>query len=169
MSAVPSSPPRVEFDATVELTNSCVCMWCPECSFGTRGDERCDDCRGPLERLGECFGCYDEDLAYVDELVAAWAAVNPAPHGLWRVDGRGMGWRRTNGHDYLDLTQESLSGRCAVNAAWTQRFTVQVRPGGELSVCQSHHDAMGELYTVRAATLRELVDDGVLEEECEAA
>lgn len=115
----------------------------PAESFTIRNSCDCEDEEGqPLDCGGECV---EAGFDRVNEAADAWVARNPSPHG-YLIEGRGMGWRRASGtHDWRG--EESLYQVIGVVGLWTQRYTFDAH---EIRISQSHHDAIGERYTVRA-------------------
>ena len=140
--------------STVTINNVCQCMHCDACgiTFGEdpTGPAKCPECEtGEDVTFGDCGGsCYHDALADLSEAVREWAENNPSIDNEWVLTGEGMGWRHLSGTQHIDLTTSCLSNAIGVNSEWTQNWTVETDPGGRLTATQSHHDAMGEVYTV---------------------
>lgn len=134
---------------TITVTNTCECAYCPTCNVGHIGGayEKCDDCDTTIEPSSDCFGC-DDDQDYVNEQFTAWLTANSSDHGHL-VTGAGMGWRGLHGTRVLAVGQlpDDVTTVIGVNSEWTQRWTIDPREGGVCEAVQSHHDAMGEVYT----------------------
>ena len=66
--------------------------------------------------------------------------------GEWHVEGEGLGWRRLSGHKDVDATtgRERL---LQILPETTSTFRVYKRDD-HLRIVNSHHDAMGEVYTI---------------------
>ena len=111
------------------LSNSCTCV---------------DEHDAPLDCGGDCFR---DDASLVADETAAWVARNPSEHG-YLIKGAGMGWSKASGSRDWD-GREPLHEAIGVNSTWTQRYEFNTT---EIWVVQSHHDALGEHYTVRAKT-----------------
>ena len=113
-------------EATFTISNSCSCE-----------DEQ-----------GEAFycggDCVTRDFALVEAETATWLDRNPSEHG-YLIEGAGMGWQKRSGTRDWD-GREPLYRAIGVNSAWTQSYTFGEH---EIAISQSHHDAMGERYTVR--------------------
>ena len=105
----------------------------------------CEDEQGePIDCGGDC---YDADLDLLYAASDAWVERNPSEHG-YLIEGRGMGWRMATGtRDWSGL--EPLEAVIGVVGSWTQRYTFTEH---EIEIIQSHHDAIGERYTVRVKT-----------------
>ena len=105
----------------------------------------CEDEQGePMDCGGDC---YDADLDLLYAASDAWVERNPSEHG-YLIEGRGMGWRKATGtRDWNGL--EPLEAVIGVVGPWTQRYTFTEH---EIEISQSHHDAIGERYTVRVKT-----------------
>ena len=105
----------------------------------------CEDEQGePIDCGGDC---YDADLDLLYAASDAWVKRNPSEHG-YLIEGRGMGWRKATGtRDWSGL--EPLEAVIGVVGSWTQRYTFTEH---EIEISQSHHDAIGERYTVRVKT-----------------
>jgi hypothetical protein len=110
------------------LSNSCTCV---------------DEHDAPLDCGGDCFR---DDASLVADETAAWVARTPAPYG-YLIEGSGMGWTRGVGERDWDGV-EPLYEAIGVNSEWQQGYVFD--DAGEIRITQSHHDAMGEQYTVRA-------------------
>ncbi|NKS56258.1 hypothetical protein GS504_01345 [Rhodococcus hoagii] len=142
---------------TLELTNTCQCEYCDDCSLVIAGGStRCPECEGELAMI-DCGGhCWASDTELLRELVAEWTSANPSESGRFWVDGEGMGWRQRSGFVVVDLDDVDPWEVVGVNSEWTQTWTIEAWKGGRLEVTQSHHDAMGECYTFRPATEAEV-------------
>lgn len=155
-----AAPFTVIHPSTVELSNVCQCMACPDCDLVATGaatevDPTCDECDTALDWY-DCYGdCYHEDVAFITEQIREWARNNPAPDGLYIIDGEGMGWRHLSGYTTFDPTKDDAPSKIGPNTEWTQMWEIDPAPGGKITVTQSHHDAMGESYTFRPATKQE--------------
>ena len=57
-----------------------------------------------------------------------------------------MGWTKASGTRDWD-GREPLHAAIGIDGAWTQRYEFDAT---EIRIVQSHHDAAGERYTVRA-------------------
>jgi hypothetical protein len=105
----------------------------------------CEDEQG---QLFDCGGdCVTADFELVEEEAAAWVDRNPSDHG-YLIEGTGMGWTKASGERDWD-GREPLYRTVGVDSAWTQHYEFDA---AEIRITQSHHDAMGERYTVRAKT-----------------
>lgn len=142
-----------------EITNTCQCHICTDCGLGYTGhdDSPCDDCGGEVEFSNECLDCFSDDKAIITETAQAWFAANPAPEDVYIIEGEGMGWRHRSGIKAI-TSDADISDAISVNAMWTQAWFIDPTAGGEFKATQSHHDAMGEVYTIRPATEDEAED-----------
>jgi hypothetical protein len=114
-----------------------------EMSLSTRCT--CEDERGGMM---DCGGdCFTADAEYLAELSATWVAQNPSDHG-YLIAGEGMGWTKASGTRDWD-GREPLHEAIGVRGEWQQHYHFAAT---EIQITQSHHDAMGERYTVRAKT-----------------
>ena len=112
---------------TLTISNSCSCE---------------DEQGAPFDCGGDCV---TTDFALVEEETATWLDANPSEHG-YLIEGAGMGWQKRAGTRDWD-GREPLYAAVGVNSAWQQAYTFGDH---EIEIVQSHHDAMGERYTVRA-------------------
>lgn len=152
-------PATLQTQAKIELSNTCQCMICPECTIlypGADYGEACDECEGPLD-FGDCGGdCWTEGNEEVKEFLAQWMELNPSPTGKYMIEGKGMGWRHLSGITLFDPAKDDAVAKVSVDSDFTQNWEIDVRKGGTARATQSHHDAMGEVYTFRPATAREV-------------
>lgn len=114
-------------ETTLTISNSCQCE---------------DEAGQPFDCGGDCFA---SDAELINNEAAAWLERNPSEHG-YLIEGAGMGWQKRTGTRDWD-GREPLYRAIGVDAAWTQDYTFAEH---EIRVRQSHHDAMGERYVVRA-------------------
>lgn len=159
---VAASAPRYRVQPVeLEVTNTCQCAWCPECNIGYTGAdyEPCEECGETIQPLGCCDGaCIDE---YLPEVFAEWLTKNRRGHGYFTIEGSGMGWRHLSGSKTFHIDSADAKnpmGLIGVNSQYTQTWTIRPVRGGACEASQSHHDAMGEAYTVRPATAAEARD-----------
>lgn len=136
-----------------EITNTCQCYICLECSLGYTGSDGspCENCDGTIEHSNFCFDCTSDDKEIISETATAWFAANPAPDDLYVIEGSGMGWRGRSGTKIITAT-EDVSDAIAVDAEWTQCWFIDPKAKGDFKATQSHHDSLGEVYMVRPAT-----------------
>lgn len=142
-----------------EITNTCQCSLCAECSIGYVGhdDSPCDECGGRVEYSVDCFDCFSDDKAIITETARAWFAANPAPQDVYIIEGAGMGWRGRSGVKAI-ASGADVSKAISVDAEWTQFWSIDPKAEGEFKATQAHHDAMGEAYVVRPAMEDEAQD-----------
>lgn len=157
-------------EVTVEITNSCICLECCECGILCDGVEVGDECEYCEDGKYEYSpgGC-DGDVCWeymTDDLANQWDEFqkkNPTDTGYYIVYGSGMGWRHRSGHKVFDPTREhELWDIIAVDSMWNQTWTFT---DTTCTAVQSHHDAMGESYTVEplgAEHVKELSTEGIL-------
>lgn len=147
-------PSTENVTATVVVTNTCQCMWCDECAVmfeeDPAGPDECPECGTDTHvTFGDCGGtCYERAIEDLAALVGEWTENNPSVDNEWVITGAGMGWRALSGTKHVDLTCFCPSEAINVNSEWTQTWTIDTAPGGSFTAVQSHHDAMGESYTV---------------------
>lgn len=148
------------------LTNTCQCYYCESCEMGfvdsPDGTGTCPECEEDGEPDFHCSGCWEVFTWQLDDDLKAWLQRNPSPTGKYRIDGTGMGWRNRTGWKIVDedeMTAEQLAWAIGPNTEWIQRWSVEPRIGGSLRCSQSHHDAMGEGYTITPLTEDDEEDD----------
>lgn len=148
-----TAPAKVYPISDFEITNTCQCYTCAECSLGFHGsdDSPCDECGGEVEPSADCFDCYSDDRAIIKETAEAWFATNPAPEGIYIIEGQGMGWRGRAGVKAI-TSETDIVQAIAVDSEWVQTWSIDPEAGGAFTATQSHHDSMGEAYSVRAST-----------------
>lgn len=146
---------------TTELTNTCNCAatYCPECGElvdavgGLHDGMVCWDCGHdfdgtdltPVEYY-DCSGwCWDTMTEEVTILWQEFQKLAPADQDFYRLTGLNMGWRNRDGSAIVDMTNVKPWEVISVDSEWTQRWTLD-RDAKTLTVVQSHHDSMGELY-----------------------
>jgi hypothetical protein len=119
-------------ETILSLTNSCTCI---------------DENDAPFDCGGDCFR---DDAALIVGETARWVTRNPSDHG-YLIEGTGMGWTKASGE--LDWDgREPLHEAIGIRGDWHQRYAFRTH---EIQIKQSHHDAAGEHYTVRAKSADE--------------
>lgn len=101
----------------VELENTCTCS---------------DEDGNYLE---DCYGCFEDSLAMVDEMVTQWVNSIEFEGSAVRVDGTGMGWQRLSG--YAETTIDDIPKSLYLNGEFRIVFTLD---GNELSAVRYSHD-----------------------------
>ena len=101
----------------IELDNSC----------------QCSDDDGNL--LTDCYGCFDDTLTIVDEMVGQWVENIGFDGTSIRVDGSGMGWNRLNG--YAITTVDKIPNALYINGEFRIVFSLE---GDNLSAVRYSHD-----------------------------
>lgn len=151
--STPLDAPEGAQTRTVVVSNTCQCRYCPSCEMGFQEDpealDGCPECPEDGQYLGDCLGCWEDMTGWLTEVAEEWAELNPSPVNLFLIDGSGMGWRSRSGYKVVgedDL--DDLARAIGPDTEWLQRWSAEIRPGGEFKAVQSHHDAMGELYVV---------------------
>lgn len=127
---------------TFEITNGCTCEVINSTSVG-------------YEPSYECFGCFDEDKASLDEIVIQpWLKANGIEDGdLIRIDGMNMNWNHTSGYGFIEASIENIIDALSINSEFILRFTLD---GKNLSVSRSSHDELGALFMFSIATQAEI-------------
>lgn len=129
-----------------ELSSDCICVEYDD----ETGDAKLDE-QGEVVRSQECFGCYDEEKAYLqDQIIADWTNANG-----WETDtqliikGKRMTWRGVSG--WATATPETLIDKLTLdNADFTLRFTLS--PDHKRLTCvRSSHDEYGALFEFEQA------------------
>lgn len=130
------------------VSNTCGCGYCEDCECITSyGDGECE-CGAEL-RFHDCYGdCVEEEIDLVDSVFAAWVAANPTVLG-YLITGTNMGWRHRSGIKILNADADKIVQEISVNSEWTQAWTIEPQTGGKCQAVQSHHDSLGELYTIK--------------------
>lgn len=120
---------------------------CPACS----SDEVSED--GPFY---DC-DCYERGKEYAEEAWADWKDLNPSSTEWYVISGKDMGWMNRSGSRIIDNYDE-LFDVIQVDGDWTQYWPDNASSNSELVVTLSHHDSpTGETYTVRPATIEEVI------------
>lgn len=155
MTATPAAPETFPV-RDCEITNTCQCYICIECSIGYVGhdDSPCENCDGKVERANYCFDCLSDDKAIITETAEAWFKANPSPDDVYIIEGTGMGWRGRSGTKGI-TSSDDVSEAIAVDAEWTQSWFIDPKAKGEFKATQTHHDSLGEVYMIRPATRAE--------------
>lgn len=109
---------------TIELTNSCNCEIYDE-----------DD---NLTPANDCFGCYDDSLAYLGENLDNWAKANGYDDDeIIRVEFSGVSWQRVSGHG--DITLADIPEFLALNGDYRIVFNLTA-DYLTLTACRYSHD-----------------------------
>ena len=138
---------------TSEITNSCICLYCPTCECGTTGDleDKCCDCNTDLKYLGECGGCWEDMHTDLDYVLDEWKERNGnLPYLV--IYGTNMGWTHSASHtDPIEATAEQVLKTMSIDTEWRIIFTLN---GKELSATRYSHDEYGAGFTFQpTATL----------------
>lgn len=152
MTATITTPIEIPAVRDFEITNTCQCYTCIECSLGYVGSDGspCENCDGTVEFSNYCFDCLSDDKAIISETAKAWFAANPAPDDVYIVEGSGMGWRGRSGTKVI-TSEADVSDAISVDSDWTQSWFIDPKAKGEFKASQSHHDSLGEVYMIRPA------------------
>jgi hypothetical protein len=134
-----------------ELSSDCSCEEYDE----ETGESKLDE-QGEVVMSIVCFGCYDDDKAYIqDEVITTWVERNG-----WEMDtplkinGERMTWLSRSG--YAFATPETLIDKLTLNADFTLRFTLT---DTTLEVVRASHDEFGALFAFDKIDESELEDD----------
>ena len=101
----------------IELDNSC----------------QCSDDDGNL--LTDCYGCFDDTLTIVDEMIGQWVENIGFDGTSIKVDGSGMGWDRLDG--YAITTVDKIPNALYINGEFRIVFSLE---GESLSAVRYSHD-----------------------------
>ena len=101
----------------IELNNSC----------------QCSDDDGILRT--DCYGCFDDTLSIVDEMVSQWVENIGFDGTSIRVDGSGMGWQGLDG--YAITTVDKIPNALYINGEFRIVFSLE---GESLSAVRYSHD-----------------------------
>lgn len=121
-----------------ELSSDCYCEEYDE----ETGESKLDE-QGEVVMSQVCFGCYDDDKAYIqDDLIATWVERNGFEMDTpLKVNGSRMTWLSRSGYAYA--TPETLIDKLTLNGDFTLRFTLT---GTTLEVVRASHDELGALF-----------------------
>ena len=135
----------------VELSSNCSC----EEYDDETGESKLDE-QGEVVMSQECFGCYDDDKAYIqDEVIATWVERNGFEMNTpLKVNGSRMTWLSRSGYAYA--TPETLIDKLTLNGDFTLRFTLT---GNTLEVVRASHDELGALFEFEKLDESELEDE----------
>ena len=134
-----------------ELDSNCLCEEYDE----ETGESKLDE-QGEVVMSQECFGCYDDEKAYIqDEVITTWVERNGFEMTTpLKVNGSRMTWLGRSGYAYA--TPETLIDKLTLNADFTLRFTLT---GTTLEVVRASHDEYGALFAFEKLDESELEDD----------
>jgi len=94
--------------------------------------------------LENCYGCFDDSLEWVKEVINNWTEAINFDGTEVRVDGRAIGWQRLSG--YLETTVDELPRALGINGEYRLVFTLD---GSGLSIQRySHDEPTGASFTV---------------------
>ena len=135
----------------VELSSNCSC----EEYDDETGESKLDE-QGEVVMSQECFGCYDDDKAYIqDEVITTWVERNGFEMNTpLKVNGSRMTWLGRSGYAYA--TPETLIDKLTLNGDFILRFTLT---GNTLTVVRSSHDEYGAGFEFEKLDESELEDD----------
>jgi hypothetical protein len=135
----------------VELSSNCSC----EEYDDETGESKLDE-QGEVVMSQECFGCYDDDKAYIqDEVITTWVERNGWTMDTpLKINGERMTWLSRSG--YAFATPETLIDKLTLNADFTLRFTLT---DTTLEVVRSSHDEYGAGFEFEKLDESELEDD----------
>ena len=138
---------------TAKITNDCTCTYCPACGLGYLGDcEKCDACGGETKYDKDCFGCYEDSIGWVKELLDEWKTRNGEPEYI-RINGSAMGWRRLTGYSDTTADVNEMFDKLSLNGDWRLEFTLT---GADMKIVRRSHDELGASFTL--APLDQLED-----------
>jgi hypothetical protein len=160
----PSSEPSDDLSVSVDVSNTCTCMWCNSCDWAfVSTDGTCPDCRNDGSSIEHCDGsCYDTAVELFDEL---WDAT---------FDGRpfvaewgGAGWLRGRGTAIVahGMDAEAARKRLTFNGDW--RLNCKFTADRADIVRYSHDEPTGATFTFHTLTVDQqrifdaLVEDGL--------
>ncbi len=111
---------------TATLENTCICS---------------DEDGNYLE---DCYGCFEDSLEWVKEVINNWTEAINFDGTEVRVDGKAIGWQRLSG--YLETTVDELPRALGINGEYRLVFTLD---GSDLSIQRySHDEPTGASFTV---------------------
>ena len=84
---------------------------------------------------GECFGCYDDSVEYLKEIISTWRERAGIDADLVRIEGRGMTWQSMSGHAITNL--DTLYKALTINGDFRLEFTLE---GETLTAMRYSHD-----------------------------
>jgi hypothetical protein len=138
----------VTHDIKTEVTTNCVCT-----QVDDEGDEVLDE-RGNSIPSDDCHGWCWDDMVYdfTDNMLGQWLAYfERDDSALLRIEGRGMGWRRTGGHTYC-VARDTLDALGLEHTDYTLAFTWHAETHAFTCVRYSHDEPVGASFTIRLAT-----------------
>ena len=94
--------------------------------------------------LENCYGCFEDSLEWVKEVINNWTEAINFDGTEVRVDGKAIGWQRLSG--YLETTVDELPRALGINGEYRLVFTLD---GSDLSIKRySHDEPTGASFTV---------------------
>ena len=107
----------------------------------------CTCCDDDGQWLGECLGCWEDNLDYLNELVDC--------KGYWHVDAEQIGWRNYSGELTFEAenAEEWINHIVGFKCEWT--FCISVISENKTSIVANvyHHDSpTGESRYIRRLT-----------------
>ena len=124
-----------EKKVTIELESSCTCT-----------DEQGN-------WLGECFGCWQDNLEYFNELFEEWKQVVAFDENndvVW-IEGTAMGWQRRSG--YAVVPQNKVIDALSINGDY--RLAITFDNDNFTCVRYSHDEPTGASFTMTKHTSEE--------------
>lgn len=119
----------------IELDSNCTCT-----------DEQGD-------WAGECFGCWQDNKDFFNELLQEWKTVvgyNENTNVVW-IAGTAMGWQRRSGHAVVEA--DKVLDALSLNGDYRLVFTFD---GADLTCARySHDEPTGASFTLTMHTVEE--------------
>lgn len=155
-----------------EISSTCDCTLyaCESCDASFVSDydpsPTCPECGSDeINELDPNFDCdcFEEGKLYAQQTWAQWKELNPSPIEWYLIEGKNMGWMNRTGTKIIDDYDE-IFDLLQINGDWSQYWPENVESGQDLVILFSHHDSpTGETYTVRPATIEEVIV-GIMED-----
>jgi hypothetical protein len=94
-------------------------------------------------QASECWGCWDDNLSWVNEsVIYPWMAANDYHEKTpIKIVSPNLGWMRRAG--YKDTYVDDIVNSLTINGEFTLNFTLT---GGKLECVRSSHDEMGAYF-----------------------
>ena len=91
----------------------------------------------------ECYGCWDDEMSFLKDLLGDWFTDNPT--NRWKVSGLPL-WNRDVSRSFTARTIDDFVRGITVRGDWTIRLRLK---GDTLHAHLSHHDVpMGRSFTI---------------------
>lgn len=132
----------------LEISNSCTCHYCKECSVGWVGGGNCIDCGSELQPTTYCDAiCWEDSNMAAEYAVEEYLnSINNPTH--LRIEGRAMGWQRRSGWKDTKSDWESLRDSLSIDGEYTLRMEIDTAAGIFTVRRYSHDEPTGASFSI---------------------